>query len=130
MCHLKTRPSEPALHVEPFVGFAAVEDALVAADLLCDVIERLDDPQAQFLPLLVLGYSNVFDVSDLTEIVDAKNTGGEQLLATAAKRPWIQSSGQDKRRSGERNLQLVLDDQSTCANDHIPSCVLDDENVV
>jgi hypothetical protein len=73
--HLKTSSSEAALDVEALVRLAAVEDRLVAADLLGDEVERLDDPQAELLALLVLGDRDVFDVADEAEGVDAAKKG-------------------------------------------------------
>lgn len=69
--HLKASSSESALDVEAFVGVAAVEDALVAANLLGDVIEGLDQAEAELLALLVLGDGDVFDVADFAQAVDA-----------------------------------------------------------
>lgn len=66
MRHLEPRPPKPALYIEALVGLAAVEDALVAADLLCDVVEGLDDAQAELLALLVLCDGDVLDVADET----------------------------------------------------------------
>lgn len=71
MRHLQARPPEPALDVEALVRLAAVEDALVAADLLGDVVERLDDAEAELLALLVLCDGDVLDVADLSKVVDA-----------------------------------------------------------
>lgn len=71
MGHLETRPSETALYVEALVGLAAVENALIAADLLSNKVESLDDPETELLALLVLGDCNVFDVADGAEAVDA-----------------------------------------------------------
>lgn len=42
MGHFQTGPSESTFYVEPFVCFAAIEDSLIAADLLRDEVERLD----------------------------------------------------------------------------------------
>lgn len=64
VCHLQARSSEAALHVKAFVGVAAVENALIAADLLGDVVESLDKAQAELLALLIFGDGDVFDVSD------------------------------------------------------------------
>ena len=64
MCHLQPRPLETALHIEALVGFGAVQDALVAADLLGDEIEGLYELEAELLALLVLGDGDVFDVAD------------------------------------------------------------------
>jgi hypothetical protein len=69
--HLEAGSSETALHVEALVRLAAVQNGLVAADLLGDEIERLDDAETQLLALLVLGDRNVLDVADETETVDA-----------------------------------------------------------
>lgn len=70
MRHLQTGPPESALDVEALVRLAAVEDALVAADFLGDVVERLDDAQTELLALLVLGDGDVLDVADLSEVVN------------------------------------------------------------
>ena len=69
--HLQAGPPEAALDVEALVRLAAVEDALVAPDLLGDVVQRLDDAQPELLALLVLGDGDVLDVADLAEVVDA-----------------------------------------------------------
>lgn len=65
MGHLQACSSESALDVEALVGVAAVEDALVAANLFGDEIEGLDESEAELLALLVLGDGNVLDVADL-----------------------------------------------------------------
>lgn len=71
MCHLQTSPPEAALDVETLVGVAAVENALVTANLFGDVVESLDESEAELLALLVFGDGDVFDMSDRTEAVDA-----------------------------------------------------------
>lgn len=71
MRHLQARPPEAALDVEALVGLAAVEDALVAVDILGDVVEGLDEAQAELLALLVARDGNVLDVPDGAEAVDA-----------------------------------------------------------
>lgn len=70
MGHLKTGPPETALDVETLVGFTAVENALVAANLVSDEIEGLDDSEAELLALLILGHGNVLDVSDSAKVMD------------------------------------------------------------
>jgi hypothetical protein len=80
--HLQASPPEAALDVEPFVGLAAVEDALVAADLLGDEVEGLDEAEAELLALLVAGDSDILDVADGAETVDAAG-----LLAIGGP-PW------------------------------------------
>lgn len=49
------------------VTVAAVQDGLVAAAVLADDREGLDNPQAELLSLLRLVYSNVLDMSNATE---------------------------------------------------------------
>lgn len=71
MRHLQTGPPEAALDVEAFVVLAAVEYCLVAPRLLGNVVERLDDAQAQLLALLIFGDGDVLDVADGPEVVDA-----------------------------------------------------------
>lgn len=71
MCHLKTRPLEPTLDIEALVGFGAVQNGFVAANVLRHVVQGLDDAQAELLALLVLCDCDVFDVADEAEVVDA-----------------------------------------------------------
>lgn len=73
---------ESALDVEALVGVAAIENAFVAADLLGNMIEGLDQPQTELLALLVLGDGNVFDVSDGTEAVNTVDKRACQLIST------------------------------------------------
>jgi hypothetical protein len=88
--HLESGPAETALHVEALVVLAAVEDGLVAADLLGDEIEGLDEAQAELLALLVLGDGDVLDVADEAEVVDALGVSvfvsvlGEYLLLSGS----------------------------------------------
>lgn len=44
--HLQASPLEAALYVETLVGLAAVENGLVAADFLSNIVKRLDQSQA------------------------------------------------------------------------------------
>lgn len=44
---------------------------LVTANLGSDVIERMDDVEAEFFILLVFNDSDIFDVPHAAEIVDA-----------------------------------------------------------
>lgn len=119
MRHLQTRPPEAALDVEALVGLAAVEDALVAAHLLSDVVEGLDEAQTEFLALLVAGDGDVFDVTNGTEGVDAVVPGVLVNLSLT-----IQG------RLGD--VQLALDDQCACCDNGcvLPRGVLDHNNVV
>lgn len=68
--HLQASPLEPALDVEALVGITAVENGLVAADFVCDKVEGLDQPQPQFLALLVLCDGDVFDVANHAKVVN------------------------------------------------------------
>ncbi len=84
--HLETGSAEAALDVKALVGLAAVEDRLVAAHVGGDVVEGLDDAQAELLSLLVLGDGNVFDVASLSESVNAAeettvSNGGFMMMA-------------------------------------------------
>lgn len=73
MRHLQPSPLKAALDVEALVGLAAVEDGLVAADLLGDEVESLDEAEAQLLALLILGDGDVLDVADQPEVVNASD---------------------------------------------------------
>ena len=83
--HLQTSPLEPTLDVEPLVRLAAIQDGLVTPDLLSHEIQRLNDPRPQLLALLVLGHSNVLDVSNKPQLVDElalddQRTGADDML--------------------------------------------------
>jgi hypothetical protein len=96
--HLETSSSEAALDVETLVGLTAVQDALVAADLLGNVVECLDDSETKPLALLVLCDGDILDVADGAKVVDAV----KELVSVAARRI-----------AGRIDLQLALGDQST-----------------
>jgi hypothetical protein len=120
--HLQAGLAEAALDVEAFVGFAAVEDGLVAADLLGDVVEGLDDAEAELLALLVLGDGNVLDVADGAEAMDAR--GGLATSPTRRQwRPWMK---------GGRDAQLALRDESAGGDDGLLCArrILNDNDVV
>lgn len=68
--HLQTSSPKTTLDVEALVRLAAVENALVAADLLSNEVECLDQAQAKLLALLVLGNRNILDVTDLSKFMD------------------------------------------------------------
>ena len=63
MRHFQPGFPKTALDVEALVRLAAVEDGLVAADVLGDEVECLNEAQAQFLALLVLGDRDVLDMA-------------------------------------------------------------------
>lgn len=70
MCHFQSCPLESTLDVETFVGLTTVQDGLVTSDLVGDVVQGLNDAETELLPLLILGYCNVFNVPDETKCVD------------------------------------------------------------
>ena len=70
MCHLEPCSSVSTLDIESFVRLTAVQYALIASHLLCQVVQCLYESQAQFLPLLVLGNGDIFDMAHKTEVVD------------------------------------------------------------
>src|SRR5436305_749482 len=86
MRHLQTGSLKPTFDVEPFVRLRAIEDALVAPDILRDMIERLDNLQPQLLPLLVCSDGNVFDMSHHAQGVDTVVGIHEVRLTLALKR--------------------------------------------
>lgn len=71
MCHLQSSSFEATLHVETLVCLAAVEDGLVTANLLRGIVQCLNDTQSKLLALLILCDSDVLDVSDKSQFVDA-----------------------------------------------------------
>lgn len=73
--HLHASPLEAALDIETLVGVAAVEDGLVAPDLIRDEVEGVDQSKTQLLALLVLSDGNIFDVANRAEVVDAISAG-------------------------------------------------------
>jgi hypothetical protein len=78
--HLETSSSEATLDVEALVGLAAVENALVAPDLLGNKVQGLDESKAQLLALLVLGDCDILDVTDGAEVVDAMGEDGSAAM--------------------------------------------------
>ena len=69
--HFESRPLKATLNVKALIGLAAVKDRLVAANLVGNEIECLDQPKTQFFPLLVLRNRNVFDMGDRSEAMNA-----------------------------------------------------------
>jgi hypothetical protein len=80
MCHLQSCSLVPALDVEPLIGFAAVQNALVTANLLSDEVQSLDQLEAELLSLLVFSNGNVFDVTDEAKVVDAVGEDSQPRL--------------------------------------------------
>lgn len=133
--HLEAGALEAALDVEALVGLAAVEDGLVAADALGDVVEGLDEAQAQLLALLVLGDGDVLDVADQAEVVDAVCVCGWRCAAAGlVTRRLLDQEGcvfvcMCVRKGGGGNVQFPLGDQGARAHD-AAGAVLDDQDVV
>jgi hypothetical protein len=124
VCHLQTRPLEATLDVEALVRLRAVKNSLVAANVLRDKVQRLDDPQTKLLALLVLCNSNVFDVADEAEVVDAKVVISKSairsiLSACQSVVPFLHR---------QSNLQFPLNQQRSCAYD-LALAVQDDQHV-
>ena len=71
MGHLQPRPFEAALHIETLISLRAVQDGLVASDILGDVIQCLDDAQPKLFALLIFGDRNVLNMPNETKVVDA-----------------------------------------------------------
>lgn len=72
MRHLQASSLEAALDIKPLIRLAAIQDGLVAAHILGDEIQRLDDLQPELLALLIFGYGDVFDVAYFAKVVDAR----------------------------------------------------------
>jgi len=78
--HLQAGPPKAALDIEALVVLAAVEYCLVAPRLLGNVVERLNEAQAQLFALLVFGDGDVLNVADGPEVVDAGVRGARVSL--------------------------------------------------
>lgn len=59
-----------ALDIKRFVLGSAVENVLVATEVLAEGIEGVDHFQAELFSLVFLGDGDLFDVADKTAIVD------------------------------------------------------------
>ena len=115
MRHLQAGASESALDVETLIGLAAVEDALVAAHLVGDVVEGLDQAETELLALLVLGNCNVFDVADVAKAVNAIRaiSTGQSWCSEAVASMIIRVA------VARGNIQLLLDNQRTSADHRV-----------
>lgn len=69
--HLGAALLVPTLGVKDLLVRAAVEDALGAAGVAGDRVERLNHAQAQLLALVLLGDANLLDVPDAGPIPNA-----------------------------------------------------------
>lgn len=126
MRHLESGPLKAALDVEALVCLAAVEDGLVAADLLGDEVEGLDEAETQLLALLVLCDGDVLDVADQAKVVDASE--GSRLFISHANLKGYPEENMGRWKGEEKNPQLPLCDQRAGADD--AAGVLDDQDVV
>lgn len=70
MRHLEPCSLEPTLDIEPLIGLTTVQYTLITARLLSNEVQRLDNLQPELLPLLILRDSDVFDMSDYTQVMD------------------------------------------------------------
>lgn len=70
MRHLKSRPPEPALDVESLVRLGAIQNTLVAPNLLSNKVQRLNYAQPKLLPLLILRNRNILNVPDEAQVVN------------------------------------------------------------
>ena len=80
---------------------------LVAADLLSDVVERLNDAQAQLLALLVLRDSNILDVADEPQAMDELALDDERARADDALRR-VRDADQKVRVAARRHPRVPL----------------------
>ena len=71
MCHLEPSSLVAAFDIEALVGFRAVQDGLVAPNLLRYMIQCFYDVKAKVFPLLVFRNRNVLNMTDESKIVDA-----------------------------------------------------------
>lgn len=71
MRHLQPSPLIPTLNIEPLVRLAAIQNTLIASNLLGHEIQRLDELQTEFLALLIFRNSDILDMSYESEVVDA-----------------------------------------------------------
>lgn len=70
MRHLQPSPLEPTLDIKPLIRLRAIQNRLIAAHTLRHIIQSLNNPQSQLLPLLVLRDRNILDMPNQPQIVD------------------------------------------------------------
>lgn len=135
--HLQPSPLEPALDVESFVGIAAIKDSLVATDFIGDKVEGLDQPQTQFLALLVLCDGDVFDVANHAKIVNTSSERNTLAMGNVSLQSNICMGSRQCRqgeaitghhRGGGQGLQFPLGNQ--CASSNNPPSILNDKHVI
>lgn len=64
MSHLNTSPLEATLDIKALIHLTAIEDSLITANMLRNIIQSLNHLQSQLLPLLILRNGNIFNMSD------------------------------------------------------------------
>lgn len=69
MGHFQPGPFEPTLDIEALVCFTAIQNTLVATNVLGNIIECLYNSQSQLFTLLILVHCDVFDVPNPTHIM-------------------------------------------------------------
>lgn len=70
MRHLQPSPLEPTLDIKPLIRLRAIQNRLIATHTLRHIIQSLNNPQSQLLPLLVLRDRNILDMPDQSQIVN------------------------------------------------------------
>lgn len=134
MCHFQTCRLEATLDIESLILLTAIQNTLVAADLLCHEVERLNNLDAEFLALLVFRNRDVFDVTDQAEIVDAacyqRRPSNPAKPTKSQLASLVTSLKRRDKNTGHMwmDLQFPLHDQRTRPNDSL--AVIDDENIV
>ena len=69
MGHLQPRPLIATLDIEPLIRLGTIQYRLITPDLLADMIQRLNNPQPQLLPLLILPHHDILDMPYTPQIV-------------------------------------------------------------
>ena len=111
MRHLQPCPLASTLHIEALIRFRTVQNRLVAAHVLRHIVQSLNDPQPEFLALLIFRDGNVFDVPDETEVVDAHRKSARIPTLQCADRGvlvYLQFPFNNQR-SRAHNLVLVVE---------------------
>lgn len=97
MRHLGARVVVIALDVERLIFRTAIKDGLVASKIFSDGVKRCQHFLAQVLPLMVLGYRDLFNMAAQTTIVNAVRTsrqltpGLQRLVQNPKDRPLSQT---------------------------------------
>lgn len=70
LSHFVSGPFEAALDVEAFVLRRAIEDLLIASDLLGNIAQGSENVQPELLALLVFEYRNILNMTDVAEVAN------------------------------------------------------------